>query len=149
VTPGQPDLASADWKSQFLTSDQYEVLQSVAEAIVPGSAEAFVARFIDLLLSVSNSAQQDKFSASLTALQGEATRQFGRQFQLLSASQRESLLNALSTSPSNSTNFESFDYLKTLTAGSFYSSEMGMKELGWTPDRFFPRFTGCTRPAEP
>jgi hypothetical protein len=145
---GDIDLASANWKPLFLTPEQNEALQSFSEAIVPGSTTALVNRFIDLLLSVDIPARQQTFLASLSALQAEGTRQFGNPFQRLSMSQRNSLLTAVSASPENSTTRESFEDLKEWIVGAYYSSETGMKELGWTPNRFFPNFPGCTHPEE-
>ncbi len=142
------DLANANWKPLFLAPEQNEALQSFSEAIVPGSTAALVNRFIDLLLSVDSPAHQQKFLASLSALQAEGTRQFGKSFQGLSMSERNSLLTAVSTSPENSTTRESFEDLKEWIVGAYYSSETGMKELGWTPNRFFPNFPGCTHAEE-
>jgi Gluconate 2-dehydrogenase subunit 3 len=142
------ELDNANWKPLFLAPEQNAALQSFSEAIVPGSTAALVDRFIDLLLSVDSRAGQQKFLASLSALQAEGVRQFGNSFQGLSMSQRNSLLNAVSTSPENSTIRESFEDLKQWIVGAYYSSEMGMKELGWTPNRFFPSFPGCTHPEE-
>jgi hypothetical protein len=139
-------LVRADWKPLFLAPDQYRALRSFSEAIVSRSTKAFVSRFIDLLLSVGTPAQQDKFLASLAAVEAEGNRQFGSTFQMLSASQRNSLLTAISTSPKNSPSLEAFEYLKAWVVGSYYSSEMGMKELGWTPDRFFDNASGCVHP---
>jgi hypothetical protein len=100
------------------------------------------------LLSVDSAARQQKFIASLSVLQAEGDRRFGSSFQMLSASQRDSLLTIVSTSPENSAIRNSFEDLKEWIAGSYYSSETGMKELGWTPNRFFLSFPGCTHPEE-
>jgi hypothetical protein len=145
---GDIDLASPNWKPLFLAPEQNEALQSLSEAIVPGSTAALVNRFIDLLLSVDSAARQQKFIASLSVLQAEGDRRFGSSFQMLSASQRDSLLTIVSTSPENSAIRNSFEDLKEWIAGSYYSSETGMKELGWTPNRFFLSFPGCTHPEE-
>jgi hypothetical protein len=142
------DLAGANWKPLFLMPDQHEALQSLSEAIAPGSTKALVCHFIDLLLSVESPAHQKKFLASLSAIQMEGNHRFGNVFQRLSASQRISLLTVVSTSAENSPIRESFEDLKEWIVGSYYSSEMGMKELGWTPDRFFLSLSGCTQPEE-
>jgi hypothetical protein len=142
------DLASADWKPLFLQPGQNEALQSFSEATVPGSTNALVSRFIDLLLSVEIPAHQEKFLASLAAIQSEADRQFGIALQKLSPSQLNSVLTAVSASPEDSSIRESFEDLKEWIIVSYYSSEVGMKELGWTPNRFFPSFPGCTHPEE-
>ncbi len=145
---GDIDLGSPNWKPLFLAPEQNEALQSISEAIVPGSTDALVNRFIDLLLSVETPARQQKFLASLSALQAEGDRQFGKSLQGLSMLQRNSLLTVVSTSPENSTTRESFEDLKEWIAGAYYSSETGMKELGWTPNRFFPSFPGCAHGEE-
>jgi hypothetical protein len=145
---GDIELAGPNWKPLFLAPEQNEALQSLSEAIVPGSTAALVSRFIDLLLSVDSPARQQKFLASLSAMQAEGDRQFGKSFQGLSMSQQNSLLTVVSTSPENSTTRESFEDLKEWIAGAYYSSETGMKELGWTPNRFFPSFPGCSHPEE-
>jgi hypothetical protein len=146
--PGHPDidLANANWKPLFLSPEQNEGLQSISEALVPGATSALVNRFLDLLLSVESAARQQKFLASLSAMQAEGDRRFGNSFQKLSATQRDSLLTFVSTSAENSATRESFEDLKEWIVASYYSSEAGMKELGWTPNRFFPNFPGCTHP---
>jgi hypothetical protein len=146
---GDLDLASPNWRPLFLAPEPNEDLQSLAEAIIPGSTTALVNRFIDLLLSVDSPARQQKFIASLAAMQAEENRQFSSSFQGLSTSQRHSLMTVVSTLPENSRTRESFEDLKEWIVGAYYSSEMGMKELGWTPNRFFPSFPGCTHPEEP
>jgi Gluconate 2-dehydrogenase subunit 3 len=142
------DLASANWKPLFLRPEQNEALQSFSEATVPGSTNALVSRFIDLLLSVDSPPHQEKFLASLSAIQAVANQQFGIALQKLSALQLNSVLTFVSASPEDSAIRESFEDLKEWVVGSYYSSEMGMKELGWTPNRFFPSFPGCTHPEE-
>src|ERR1700677_1633568 len=103
------DLASANWKPLFLQPGQNEALQSFSEATVPGSTNAFVSRFIDLLLSVETPAHQEKFLASLSAIQAEANQQFGIALQKLSASQLNSVLTVVSASPEDSATRESFE----------------------------------------
>jgi hypothetical protein len=36
-----------------------------------------------------------------------------------------------------------FDHLKGWISGAYYSSEVGMRELGWSGNVFFDKFTGC------
>src|ERR1700691_590942 len=80
------DLASANWKPLFLQPEQNEAMQPFSEATVPGSTNAFVSRFIDLLLSVETPAHQEKFLASLAAIQSEGDRRVGIALQKLSTS---------------------------------------------------------------
>jgi len=36
-----------------------------------------------------------------------------------------------------------FENLKGWIVGAYYSSEPGMRELGWTDNMFFPALPGC------
>jgi len=131
---------SASWKPLFLNQQQNESLVTLSESIVPGSAQARVNRFIDLLLSVDTTENQKKFVASLTAIEGEAQKRFGRGFHLLTASERESLLASVSEEGPHR---EHFNHLKDWITVAYYSSEEGMRELGWTENRAFRTFPGC------
>jgi hypothetical protein len=141
-------LAGENWQPLFLQREQYEALEAFSEVVVPGSRDARVSRFIDLLLSVDTSAHQQQLLASVSAIQDEAKRRFGATFQALAASQCDSLLTAVSRAPEGDATRKAFEDLKQWVAGSYYSSEAGMRELGWTPNRFFPGVPGCTHPGE-
>jgi hypothetical protein len=39
-----------------------------------------------------------------------------------------------------------FDHLKGWIASAYYSSEIGLKELGYTGQMFFQAFPDCTHP---
>jgi len=142
---------AAEAKLHFLNADQFESLVSFAEAIVPGSGKAKVAEFIDLLLSVDKEKHQKEFVSSLSALEGEGTNKYGKKFAGISPDQQNELLTYVSTLQKGRQNSsplrEAFDNVKGWVSGGYYSSEMGMRELGWTPDRVFAEFPGCTHDA--
>jgi Gluconate 2-dehydrogenase subunit 3 len=135
-------------KLHFLNRSQFESLSSLAEAIVPGSSEAEVAGFIDLLLSADQEKHQREFARSLAALEAESTKRYGKGFAVISAVEKSELLTYVSRLPrdgqSETALREAFDNLKEWISGAYYSSEMGMRELGWTPDRVFAEFPGCS-----
>ena len=39
-----------------------------------------------------------------------------------------------------------FDLLKGWIAGAYYSTETGMRELGWTGNMFYRAYPGCDHP---
>ncbi len=131
---------SASWKPLFLNQQQNETLVALSESIVPGSAQAQVNRFIDLLLSVDTTENQKKFVASLTAVEGEAQKRFGRGFHQLTLSERDALLTNFSKEEAHR---EHFNHLKDWITVTYYSSEEGMRELGWTENRAFRTFPVC------
>ena len=131
---------TTSWKPLFLNHQQNETLVTLSESIVPGSTRAHVNRFIDLLLSVDITENQKKFVASLTAVESEAQKQFGRGFHQLSTSEKDVLLTSVSN---EQTHRQDFDHLKDWITVAYYSSEEGMRELGWTENRAFRTFPGC------
>lgn len=138
-------LGTADWKPAFLNTKENETLIALAEAIVPGTTKAEANRFIDLLLSVDKPENQHRFVESLTAFEAEAQAQFGRNFASLDDSQKNSLLTDASKNPNpvGTSLHAHFENVKGWVAGAYYSSEAGMRELGWAGDYVFEEFPGC------
>jgi hypothetical protein len=141
-------LAAADWKPVFLTVQQEQSLAALADVMVPGSTPAHVSRFIDLLLSVEGSVAQHKFLGSLSTFDEESSKQYGKPFAQLDRPQREALVTLFANAPISGDRTSGlrghFEDLKVWISGAYYSSEIGMRELGWTPDRVFATFPGCS-----
>jgi hypothetical protein len=153
-------LGAANWKPVFLNPQQNETLSALSESIVPGSTKAQVDRFIDLLLSVDKAERQQEFVESLAAFESESQKRFGKPFPSLDASQKDTLLTDASAQSLEAKSSEAgvgekhtalgghFENLKGWINGAYYSSEAGMRELGWTGDYVFEGFPGCTHPDE-
>jgi len=150
-------LAAADWKPLFLNAQQEETLAVLAETILPGSKKGQADRFIDLLLSVDTAEHQKSFVDSLAAFETESQKRFGRRFPALDASEQNALLTDASTRSARESATAGdrkenpglrlhFENLKGWVSGAYYSSEAGMRELGWTEDRVFDKFRGCEHP---
>src|SRR5260370_2909689 len=151
-------LVAGDWKPVFLNAQQNESLIAIAEIIVPGSTKAQVNRFIDLLLSVDTDAHKSEFVEALAPFEEESRNRFPKNFPALDESQKNQLLTEASATPAKKNSggaeagekrtglHEHFENLKGCVSGAYYSSEMGMKELGWTPDRVFASFPGGEHP---
>jgi hypothetical protein len=156
--------SAAKWTPEFLNSHQNQTLLLLAERILPGSSQAHVNRIIDLLLTVDTPENRRKFTDSLSAIDAESRKRFGRVFKSLSADQQEQILSGLATgkpsvdqdSATSSiknrlhqptlTPRDHFDNVKTWIVGSYYSSEVGMRELGWTGDVYFVELPACPHP---
>ena len=158
TTPDRPGL---------LDPHQLETIASLAEAILPGSAAAGVAPFVDRLLAVDTPESQRAFLAALGAIQAESAARFARPWLALAPEQKTELLTSASTGrPSREPRYwtpgqpvlppepplvpptlrDRFDLLKERIATAYYSSEAGMKELGWTGNMIHEAFTGCPHP---
>ncbi len=151
----------------LLDENELAMLKSLAETIVPGSSEAGVAAFVDQLLAVDTRERQRDFLAALGAIQSEALSRYGKSWMSLDAAQQTELLTAASTGPRSReprywkpgepvmvpegprlppTLRDRFELLKDRIASAYYSSEKGMKELGWTGQMVHPEYPGCTHP---
>jgi hypothetical protein len=157
-------MAAADWEPLFLSAQQNESLAALSESIVPGSGKAQVNRFIDLLLSVDTQTHREKFMASLSAIESESQKRFGKLFAALAEEQKIALLTMASkdeqkgkknevASGENSadehtgehapTLHNHFENLKAWISAAYFSSEAGMRELGWTGDYVFESYPAC------
>jgi len=161
-------LGSTDWKPVFLSAEQNKSLIALAESIMPGSTKAQVSRFIDLLLSVDKAERQREFGESLAAFEAETQRRYGKNFPSLDEAQKNALLTdasaALPSSDVSGSRVDGdvksplqseekhtplrkhFENLKGWVSGAYYSSELGMKELGWTGNYVYEKFPGCEHP---
>jgi hypothetical protein len=150
-------LGAADWKPLFLSSRQDEMLAALAERIVPGSTKALVNRFIDLLLSVDTEKHKKSFTDALAAFEVEAGKRFGKRLPALDRAQLDEILTVAAAGPEKKDSLveaekedarlhEHFENLKGWISGAYYSSEAGMRELGWTGDYAFEKFPGCEHP---
>ncbi len=157
-------VAHEEWKPQYLDLQQNDTLIVLAEDIVPNSSKALTNRFIDLLLSVDSDEARQQFNASLAAFDKESMQRFGHPYREVSDSNRQEILTLFSSGGSDATGapassgrepssaksaddqrtpFDHFQNLKTWIAGAYYSSEVGMRELGWTGAMFFMDYPGC------
>jgi len=168
VAAAAQQAASADWQPLFFDDHQNETLIVLAELIVPNSTQAQVNRFIDTLISVDTPDNQKKFIASISAFDHEAIAQHNQPFKDLTEEQQVAILTAASTGqasqpggggrrrrravpPPNSaapalTMRDHFEDIKSWVGGAYYSSEVGMKELGWTGQVAWDSLPGCEHP---
>lgn len=157
TTIAQADAKTAEtnWTLAFLDPHQNETLIVLAERIIPASGNTEVNRFIDLLLSVDTQDAQRKFLGSLGAFDAESMKRHARPFKDLTENQQNEILTAASTEePGRAeksgeppaphvTLRDHFENVKGRVVGAYYSSEVGMRELGWTGLVMFPSFPGC------
>lgn len=145
------------WKPKFLDPHQNETLIVLAERIIPGSTKAQVNRFIDLLLTVDNWDARKMFVESLSAFEAQSLRRFFHPFKDLTEVQQNEILISASTAesghtekdqPKRATLRDYFENMKKWVSGAYYSSEIGMKELGWTGQIYFTNFPTCQQSRE-
>ena len=130
----RPTATAPPKKPQFLDGHQLATLTIVSELIVPGSVGSGSPAYIDEVLAVEHDDVRRTFVSALAAVDAAAREAHGKTFRSLTSAQQPALLEALSALPT----------LKSWIAGAHYSSEAGMKELGFTGNMFFQTFPACT-----
>jgi len=131
----------------FLDDHQAKTLELLAETIVPGSTGARVGPFIDQLLAVDSGANQRAFAGALGAFDMIAINRHGKPWTGITPSQQDALLREASTADAKTSALGAhFQHLKDWIAGAYYSSETGMRELGWDGGVFHSQLPGCTHP---
>lgn len=155
----------AAWKPEFLDAHQFATLTALAERILPGSVASGSDRFIDQLLAVDSRENRGRFLSALGAFEGEARTRFARPWKALTEAQQVEILTAASTmaaaapqrqgrapaprpGPGQIGLRDQFDHLKGWIVGAHYSSEAGMRELGFTGQSFFTSFPDCPHPGK-
>ena len=140
-----------DYKLQFFSTAEHDVIDAVAEMIIPadahspGAHDAKVASYIDLVVTFSPKQTQTEWKQRLAAFDALA-RQQGKSFPGLDAAQRTAVLNEVARNERNpSTPAEHFFLgVKHLTVSGYYTSEVGLlKELGYKGNEALASFRGC------
>ena len=158
----------ANWSPQFLSSKQNDALIAIAERMLPGAGAGHVNRAIDLLMTVETEANRKLFALTLTALDGQAAKQFHSEIAKLSPSQIDEVLTLCAeqepphaehdddapgwklnertplTGPPNLR--DHFENLKGWIVATYYSSEAGLRELGWSDEFYFEGPEECAHP---
>ena len=130
-----------DYRLQFFTPAEHELLDAVAAMIIPadahspGAHEAKVAAYIDLIVAFSPQDVQRNWKSRLAAFQ-EISRRGGTKAALAEAARHE----AKPSTPAE----HFFVDAKRLTLAGYYTSEIGLlRELGYKGNEALASFPGC------
>jgi len=152
------ELARPDWKPAFFSDHQNQTVILLSDRIIPetdtpGAKTALVNRFLDSLLAAETHDTQQSFLNSLAYLDGEARSRYGNALIYLPQETQVELLkffaypNSLETwgegQTADQAGHHHFQNLKDWIARVFYSSEAGMKALGWNGEPPHGVLTGC------
>jgi hypothetical protein len=157
----------------FLDAHQFATVSRLCALIVPKSDVAGADRFIDELLAVAGTRRQRRFLTAFGAIEGAALERFQKPFKALTEPQQVEVLTVASTGESgrpywtwqpgtvlelpkqdddddaddeSRTLRDHFDFLKRWIADAYYTSEAGLRELGYTGNMLFAEFPDCTHP---
>jgi len=142
--PADPAMATtADSTLLFLDRHSFDTLAALSEQIVPGSLATKVPEFLDRLLAVESIETQKRFTQALGAFEREARDAHGIPWKSLTAAQATALLTKISTQPDSDATRKAFDGIKGAVAETYFSTEAGMKELGWNGGIAFAPPAAC------
>jgi gluconate 2-dehydrogenase gamma chain len=175
VTSSQ--AASALYKPLFFSPEHYQMLDHIAEMIIPeddtpGAKQAGVAEFIDFMVAnrvpvsasrdvrstedameIGNEAQ-NRFIAGLDWINARCHYEFGHVFMECTREQQSSLLEELAYKakfkPTTESGRAFFQLMRDYTVVGYYTTKIGLESLGYPGLRtVWPKMPGCTHPDDP
>src|SRR5579864_408280 len=146
--------ATHAYAPKYFSAHEYKTLQALCQQIIPpdadsgGAIEAGAPEFIDLLTS-ENKEYQLTLGGGLMWLDETCTDRYGKLYLDCSPEQQNEILdkiayrrNAIADS-SLSQGVAFFSFLRNMTADGFFTSEIGIKYLGYIGSTFLREFPGC------
>ena len=142
------------YRPKYFSTDQYRTLKLLCETIFPadadsgGAIEAGAPEFIDLLTS-ENEDYQLTLSGGIMWLDNTCMDRYSATFRHSTAEQQKEILDLIAykkiadTHPEMSQGIEFFSLLRNLTADGFFTSEIGIKYLGYVGNTHVKEFAGC------
>src|SRR5215470_12308372 len=140
---------------KFFSSHQYQTLQALSQSIIPadedsgGAIEAGAPEFIDLLAS-ENPEFQLKLGGGMMWLDATCIVRYGHAYLECAPAEQKEMLDLIAfranavRDPSLSQGVEFFSFLRSMTADGFFTSEIGIKYLGYVGNTFVKGdFPGC------
>jgi gluconate 2-dehydrogenase gamma chain len=145
---------AGDYAPKFFPAHQYKTLRSLCETILPadadcgGAIEAGAPEFIDLLTS-ENPEFQLRLSGGLMWLDATCADRYGNAYLDCTSQQQTEILDLIAYRKNAEVDedlghgVEFFAFLRSMTSDGFFTSEIGIKYLGYVGNTFLTEFPGC------
>jgi gluconate 2-dehydrogenase gamma chain len=142
------------YAAKYFLAHQYEALTSLCDAIIPkddhsgGAVEAGAPEFIDLLTS-ENVEYQARLGGGLMWLDNFCIDRYDKVFLECAPEQRKEVLDAIAYRKNAKQNralsqgVAFFAFLRKLTCDGFYTSKIGIADLGYIGNTSLREFPGC------
>ena len=146
--------ATRVYAPKFFPAHEYKTLQTLCQTIIPadggsgGAIEAGAPEFIDLLTS-ENTEYQRQLAGGILWLDSTCSDRYGKALLDCTPQQQKEILDQIAyrnnalTDPSISQGIEFFSFLRNITTDGFFTSEIGIKYLGYIGSAFLKDFPGC------
>ncbi len=158
VLPGSAGLVQLactrdSYTPEFFSSDQFELLDALAEIILPsddhspGARAAMVARYIDVVVADGPPQAQQRWQSGLNAVSNLTNDRLGSRFVDCDASQQDEIVAELARnegSPQSAAD-QFFVLMKRMTIDGYYTSRVGIHDdLGYRGNTAVNEFPGCS-----
>ncbi len=139
---------------KFFSPHDYKTLQTLCQTIIPadadsgGAVEAGAPEFIDLLTS-ENQDYQRILGGGLLWLDSACSDHYDKVYLDCTPEQQKEMLDQIAYkknaigNPALNPGVEFFSFLRNMTADGFFTSEIGIKYLGYMGSAFLKEFPGC------
>lgn len=142
----------ASFAPKFFTDHEWRTVRVLVDLIIPrdersGSAtDAGVPEFMDFMM-MDRPGMQVPMRGGLRWLDNESVDRFGKRFIDGTDAQRTAILDDIAwprkARPELSQGVGFFNYFRDLTASGFWSSQLGVKDLGYMGNEFVQVWDGC------
>lgn len=148
------EKAAGGYTPKYFSASQYKTLQVLSDLIIPpegetgGAVAAGAPEFIDLLTS-ENPEYQLKLGGGIMWLDSTCVDRYGKAFVDCPSAQQKEILDLIAyrknavADPSISQGIDFFSFLRNLVSDGFFTSEIGIKYLGYIGNTHLKEFTGC------
>ena len=150
-------LSGASYQPQFFSVDEYSTVARLAELIIPsdgspGAREAGVSEFVDFM--VANDVNlQFKFRYGLAWLDAHTVRLHGGVFRELDAAAQTEILKRFAYRehfrPGEDEGREFFKLVREYTVMGFYTTRIGLEQLGYPGLEFYAESPECPHRDDP
>ena len=151
---GEKAAAAGKYAPKYFSASQYATLTALCAAIIPrddrsaGALEAGAPEFIDLLTS-ENEKYQLRLGGGIFWLDGYSSDHYGKRFVDCTAEQKKEVLDLIAfrknakqdTALSQGVSF--FSFLRNMTCDGYYTSKIGIADLGYIGNTSLREFPGC------
>jgi gluconate 2-dehydrogenase gamma chain len=145
------DKAAGPYKPKALTAHEFATLRKLADLIIPadehskGALEAGASDFIDFLCAASDE-MRDIYTGGLGWLDEQMRHRYGgKDFLGAAAGQQTAMLDLIAwrknASPELNPGIEFFSWARRMIADGYYTSPIGMKELGYMGNSAVSQFS--------
>ena len=148
AAPAVARLEAAD-APRFFAANEYATIASLCQSIIPpdetsgGAIEAKAPELIDLLAS-ENPRYATQLREGIAWLDETCRKQFSRAYLDCAPAEQRQMLDQMAyrgKGPANATAF--FALLRDLTLAGYFTSEIGMKYVGYVGNHHLLEFPGC------